>query len=217
MFVEKAIKAQLHLGSAVEDKADSNFVCPRCGGPAEMETFWSTSPNRPGLKILKRQVFCGKRPRRGFRNRPSTNCPVVVEEIGTEAISESPRKLQLSLVRLDVPAPVAVLPEESGMEQSESPAGGSQTLSSGRRSGQGMGPDGFAGSAGRSPAAVGRVLVSDESGPDLAIELDRVIEFMAGLPEEGVQELLQLARLECQRAQLRSRLEVRLRDIKKAR
>src|SRR4051794_35607942 len=107
MRVEKVRKAQLELSSSPEG-GGANHVCPQCGGPAEVETFWSTSPNRPGLKILKRQVFCGKRPRRGFRGRPSSSFPVVLEEIGCEPIYQEPvppaRKLHLSIVKLEVPA-----------------------------------------------------------------------------------------------------------------
>lgn len=171
MFVEKAFKAQLQLPAAAVEKAESNFVCPQCGGPAEMETFWSTSPNRPGLKILKRQIFCGKRPKRGFRNRPSSNCPVVVEEIGTEAICDSPRRLQLSIVRLDKP-----------------------------------------------PASEPTChLASRPQGPQLCevgLGLDQVIEFLAALPIEGAQEVLELARLEHRSKLLKNNLEAKLRKKK---
>jgi hypothetical protein len=227
MFVEKAIKAKLQLGTTVEDRAESTFVCPRCGGPAEMETFWSTSPNRPGLKILKRQIFCGKRPRRGFRNRPGTNCPVVVEEIGTEAISETPRKLQLTIVRPDPPLPEG---EPPSMNPTEQPAENREGVSLGRGrlpaelrqqilqlAADGLPPDDIAVQVGRSPAAVRKVLAADEVAEGQALELDQVIEFLASLPDEGLDEVAQLARLQRQRDQLRSSLEIRLQDLKRNR
>lgn len=229
MFVEKAIKAKLLSGTAVEERAEANFVCPRCGGPAQMETFWSTSPTRPGLKILKRQIFCGKRPRRGFRNRPTTNCPVVVEEIGTEAINEAPRKLQLTILRLDTPP----LPEGEPliMNPKEQPAEGREGVPLGRGrlpaelrqqilqlAAEGLRPEEIAIQVGRSPAAVRKVLAADETLEEqITPELDQVIEFLASLPDEGLDEVAQLARLQRQRNQLRSSLETRLQDIKKAR
>ena len=69
----------------------------------------------------------------------------------------------------------------------------------------------------RSVAAVRKVLSPDESMTEgLAIlDLDRVIDFLAGLPEEAVEEVNQLARLQRERTLLRSSLEIRIRDIKK--
>jgi len=42
-----------------------------------------------------------------------------------------------------------------------------------------------------------------------------VIDFLSSLPEEAIEEILQLARLQRERRQLRSSLEIRLRDLKK--
>jgi hypothetical protein len=204
MFVEKAIKAKLQLGTTVEDRAESTFVCPRCGGPAEMETFWSTSPNRPGLKILKRQIF-----------------------FGTEAISETPRKLQLTIVRPDPPLPEG---EPPSMNPTEQPAENREGVSLGRGrlpaelrqqilqlAADGLPPDDIAVQVGRSPAAVRKVLAADEVAEGQALELDQVIEFLASLPDEGLDEVAQLARLQRQRDQLRSSLEIRLQDLKRNR
>ncbi|MBT9585513.1 hypothetical protein IV102_19380 [bacterium] len=46
-------------------------------------------------------------------------------------------------------------------------------------------------------------------------DLDEVIDFLSSLPEEAIEEILQLARLQRERRQLRSSLEIRLRDLKK--
>jgi len=230
MFVEKSVKAQLQLGTAVEETSGSNFVCPSCGGPAEMETFWSTSPQRPGLKILKRQIFCGKRPRRGFRNRPSVSCPVIVEEIGTEpdcAVVPPARKLSLSIVKLEVVPPLEsevpdMNPKDNSMESSEGVALGRGRLPAELRnqilemSSTGMAPEDIAMRVGRSPAAVRKVLSTDEPAGE-TLELDHVIDFLASLPEEAIDEVLQLARLQRERSQLRSSLEIRLKDMKKVR
>lgn len=194
-----------------------------------METFWSTSPQRPGLKILKRQVFCGKRPRRGFRNRPTTGCPVVVEEIGTEPDGEMAapsRKLQLSIVKLEVVPPLESedLPMNSKVtESSEGSALGRGRLPAELRnqilemSTSGVSPEDIALRIGRSPAAVRKVLSAEESPGESLPELDQVIDFLSSLPEEAIEEVLQLARLQRERTQLRSSLEIRLKDMKKVR
>lgn len=199
-----------------------------------METFWSTSPQRPGLKILKRQIFCGKRPRRGFRNRPIAGCPVVVEEIGTEPDGElapPARKLQLSIVKLEVvpplesevPAMNAKGPREHSMESSEGTALGRGRLPAELRnqilemSSNGIPPEDIAMRIGRSPAAVRKVLSVEEVPGENLLELDHVIDFLASLPEEAIEEVLQLARLQRERSQLRSSLELRLKDMKKVR
>ena len=70
---------------------------------------------------------------------------------------------------------------------------------------------------GRSPTAVRKVLASEELPGDDSMDLDGVIDFLASLPEEAIQEVMQLARLQRERTQLRSSLEIRLKDLKKAR
>ena len=241
MIVEKVLKAQLGLGSPPEEAVGTNFVCPRCGGPAEMETFWSTSPNRPGLKILKRQIFCGKRPRRGFRNRPTSGCPVVVEEIGTEKLVEQAfressdppaRKLHLSIVKLEVqpPADSEASTQTNSNTHREDPMESTEGLALGRgrlpaelrnqileMSAGGMSIEDIALRVSRSPAAVRKVLASEELPGESSLDLDGVIDFLSSLPEEAIQEVMQLARLQRERVQLRSSLEIRLKDMKKAR
>ena len=69
----------------------------------------------------------------------------------------------------------------------------------------------------RSPAAVRKVLASEEMPGDNSMDLDGVIDFLSSLPEEAIQEVMQLARLQRERAQLRTSLEIRLKDMKKAR
>ena len=247
MIVEKVLKAQLGLSTSPEKAIGANFVCPQCGGPAETETFWSTSPDRPGLQILKRQTFCGKRPRRGFRKRPNTTCPVVVEEIGTQNLDarcearqrsepvyqEAPnaRKLLLSLVKLEVQPPSggevfpmsSNTPREDPMESTEGSALGRGRLPAELRnqilemSANGMAQEEIALRVGRSPAAVRKVLASEEVPGENLLELDGVIDFLSSLPEEAIQEVMQLARLQRERSQLRSSLEIRLKDMKKVR
>ena len=63
--------------------------CPECGGPAEVDLFWSTSPQEPGLKTLKKQICCGGRPGRNSRHRPTPapRCPVQVVVVETHALT----------------------------------------------------------------------------------------------------------------------------------
>lgn len=68
-----------------------------------------------------------------------------------------------------------------------------------------------------SPAAVRKVLASEELSGDNPLDLDGVIDFLSALPEEAIEEVMQLARLQRERVQLRSSLEIRLKDMKKAR
>ena len=73
----------------------------------------------------------------------------------------------------------------------------------------------------RSVATI-RKVVNGESSNDLTEtptnqdhDLDEVIDFLSSLPEEAIEEILQLARLQRERRHLRSSLEIRLRDLKK--
>ncbi|MBN9420574.1 hypothetical protein ABS71_16345 [bacterium SCN 62-11] len=71
-------------------KAEASGTCPQCGGPAEIDLFWSTSPDTPGRKVLKRQICCGGRRARASRFRPSpvARCPVRVEVVQEEETPE---------------------------------------------------------------------------------------------------------------------------------
>lgn len=155
---------------------------------------------------------------------------MIVEEIGTEPDSEvvpPARKLQLSIVKLEVVPPLEsevsnMNPKDNSMETSEGVALGRGRLPAELRnqilemSSTGMAPEDIAMRVGRSPAAVRKVLSTDEPvGENL--ELDHVIDFLASLPEEAIDEVLQLARLQRERSQLRSSLEIRLKDMKKIR
>lgn len=62
-------------------KAEATGTCPLCGGPAEIDLFWSTSVDQPGVKVLKRQICCGGRRGRPsrFRTAETHHCPVQVE------------------------------------------------------------------------------------------------------------------------------------------
>lgn len=82
---------------------------------------------------------------------------------------------------------------------------------------EGFSPEEIARRIGRSVAAVRKVLAVEDSmidGP-APLDLDRVIDFLAELPEEAVTEMIRLAQLHRERNQLRSSLEGRLRDLKK--
>ena len=84
-------------------------------------------------------------------------------------------------------------------------------------SAEGLIPEEIAHKVGRSLAAVRKVLSVEESlvdGPAV-LDLDKVIDFLSDLPEEAVQEVMQLAQLQRERSQLRSSLEMRLRGLKK--
>lgn len=82
---------------------------------------------------------------------------------------------------------------------------------------EGFSPEEIARRIGRSVAAVRKVLAVEDSmidGP-APLDLDRVIDFLAKLPEEAVKEIIQLAQFQRERSRLRSSLECRLRDLKK--
>lgn len=86
-------------------------------------------------------------------------------------------------------------------------------------SAEGLSPEEISQRIGRSVAAVRKVLAVDESlidGP-APLDLDRVIDFLAELPEEAIQEVTQLAQLQRERSQLRNSLESRLRELRKPR
>lgn len=84
-------------------------------------------------------------------------------------------------------------------------------------SAEGLSPEEIAQRVGRSAAAVRKVLSVEESVIEApaSLELDQVIDFLAGLPEDAIQEVMQLAQLQRERSQLRNSLEMRLRDLKK--
>ena len=71
-------------------KAEAMEICPGCGGPAEVDLFWSSSPETPRLKLLKKQICCGGRPGRSarFRTTPVARCPVQVVIMETASESE---------------------------------------------------------------------------------------------------------------------------------
>ncbi|MBX3172184.1 MAG: hypothetical protein KF760_32565 [Candidatus Eremiobacteraeota bacterium] len=81
----------------------------------------------------------------------------------------------------------------------------------------GISPEDIAMRVGRSPAAVRKVLSTEEAPGENLLELDQVIDFLSSLPEEAIEEVLQLARLQRERTQLRSSLEIRLKDMKRIR
>lgn len=71
-------------------KAEAMEICPACGGPAEVDLFWSSSPETPRLKVLKKQICFGGRPGRStrFRTTPVARCPVQVVIVETASESE---------------------------------------------------------------------------------------------------------------------------------
>lgn len=85
-----------------EKKPVAGETCPLCGGPAEVDLFWSTSKDNPGVKILKKQTCCGGHPRRSSRNHPSekglARCPVQVEIVATETETPSAELQEAILV-----------------------------------------------------------------------------------------------------------------------
>ena len=77
-------------------------ICSLCGGPAEVDLFWSTSANSPGIKVLKKQTCCGGHPRRTSRFQPSEKgaprCPVRIEIVASETAT----------LAAELPPPVSV-------------------------------------------------------------------------------------------------------------
>jgi hypothetical protein len=71
-------------------KAEATETCPLCGGPAEIDLFWSTSLDQPGVRVLKRQICCGGRRGRPsrFRTAEVPRCPVQVEILEREEPQE---------------------------------------------------------------------------------------------------------------------------------
>ena len=71
-------------------KTETGETCPECGGPAEVDLFWSTSPDNPEVRVLKKQTCCGGRPGRSsrFRTQPLARCPVQVVIVESQPIAE---------------------------------------------------------------------------------------------------------------------------------
>lgn len=103
-------------------KAEAGETCPQCGGPAEVDLFWSTSPENPGQKVLKKQICCGGRPGRNsrYRTSPVTHCPVqvmILEQAEVVALASPPEpnpEPDLSLTaRLDAAVELLALLSEA--------------------------------------------------------------------------------------------------------
>ncbi len=71
-------------------KAEAGEPCPKCGGPAEVDLFWSTSPDNPEVRVLKKQICCGGRPGRSsrFRPQPTPHCPVQVVIVESQPVAQ---------------------------------------------------------------------------------------------------------------------------------
>ncbi|MBX3166715.1 MAG: hypothetical protein KF760_04855 [Candidatus Eremiobacteraeota bacterium] len=95
-------------------KAATTEICPQCGGPAEVDLFWSTSPGCPGLKVLKKQTCCGGRRGRHsrFRAQPLKRCPVKVEIVESQPICSAvplPPELEIPFDPSQLDAAIALL------------------------------------------------------------------------------------------------------------
>ena len=198
-------------------------ICATCGGPAEVETFWSTSPDRPGYRVLKRKTACAKASvRRGYRARFSQapRCAILIEELTEEAILPPIPLRSLTMSPAESHSP----------EESPRPVRGrvpaevrSQIL---EFHSQGLPLESIAEKTQRSVATIRKIVgEGDDEGQDDSsqeplrldvLDLDDVIEFLSDLPEEAMDEILQLARLQRERRHLRSSLEIRLRDLRRS-
>ena len=188
-------------------------ACPHCGGPAEVEEFWSTSPDEPTQQVLKRQVRCTKRTRRKSRWNLSAvdkACPVIVEHLSVKSVVVSEhtepdvsQELENSsgkLTRGKIPAEVKTM---------------ILTLDA-----EGKTPEEIAAVTNRSPATILRLVTrsyepSVENPPVTAppkpsLCLERAIDFLAELPDEALQEIAEIASLIRRQQNLRERLELRL-------
>lgn len=220
----------------VEKKNEPTGLCPKCGGPADIDTFWSTSSDRPGYRVLKRQICCGQRPRRFQRGPISTACPVIVEEIRVEPIAPITH-----LPTRDTDKPMSELESrETNANLAEGDSHNMQEFASGRvKSNRGRLPvevraqilelhsqdvplEQIAEETSRSLGAVRKVVENfenppphhDEESDDGECDLDQVVDFLAQLPDEAMAEVLQLARLDREKKALRSSVELRLRQLR---
>lgn len=83
---------------------------------------------------------------------------------------------------------------------------------------QGLSLEQIAQQTGRSVSAVSKVIQADQGDCEPVTRvstdasLDEIVEFLAELPDEAMQEVVQLAQLSRQSQQLRNQLEARLRS-----
>lgn len=164
-----------------EKKPVAGEICPLCGGPAEVDLFWSTSKDNPGVKILKKQTCCGGHPRRSSRYHPSekglARCPVQVEIVATETETslEEPESAAADCsVTAEMQAPAAELPEPIFVPEEETSL--------------------------QEPETVVLRLVPAQAPPPAAPrdpvgELDAVLSFLSGCPDDALDEIGRLAEL----------------------
>lgn len=188
-----------HYVREVIEKAPA-AICPHCGAPAEMEEFWSSSPDDPTQQIHKRQIRCSTRAvRKKSRWNLQSNdkaCPVVIELLGARKISA---------------------PEEFKESSGKAPR---KNLSAEEKNviltldAEGKSPEEIAAATNCSTATILRLV--PRTGPPPAnpgIDLDQAIHFLAQLPEEALQEIGEIVALTRHQQALRRQLQSRLRTV----
>lgn len=209
--------ASLPRVSAFLEKTQSgpylNAHCPACGGPAFEEQFWSESPEEPGVRILKYMLWCGGRPFGKLRPRPGNppkHCPVVVKEIERQTLEEKP--MQAPLEATEVQAPKSVRGRLSRETREEIF----------RLSQEGQSIAEIAQAIGRSEGVVSKLLLGETRELDAVKPapsredlpgLNQTIEFLAQLPDDAIEEVVKVARLQREHSQLRQSLENRLKRL----
>lgn len=202
------------MNQVYSPREEANLVaCPACGKEAIVTEYWSTSPQRPQVRLLKRQTSCEGKPQKGRRwgGSTSTTCPVVTEVLREELLADPKpaEATQATKGGIDMPDKLANLPY-------------SESSSNGKIANDEQGLAGTGRISGEEPTRVARMpqqvsrstrvvqkvmdYGSDPSDSRLAARVDRLIELLVDLPEPALEPLLSLVKLKRQEKHIRRSL-----------